>query len=309
MKAICVYEFGGVDQLKLRNVEKPIPKEDEVLVKVYYAGVLPSDFKIRQGKFGKRSFPYTPGIAVSGVIEEIGEDVVGFKVEDAVFGRAKRGAYKEYATIPMKYLTHKPEQLTFKDATTITAGAEAAWEALFSKGDLKKGQRVLIHGASGGVGHIAVQLAKWKGSEVIGTASTKNQNFLKEIGVDQAIDYSVQKFEKEVAQVDLVIDLIGGETQKKSWSIIKPGGKLVSLIGIDNEIASKYPLVIAVYSQASPSLEELNQLSGLMAQGIINAEIEAIYPFEKVREATKKCESKHGRGRILLQVHTVNKTN
>ncbi|MGB6177944.1 NADP-dependent oxidoreductase [Carnobacterium sp.] len=309
MKAICVYEFGGVDQLKLRNVEKPIPKEDEVLVKVYYAGVLPSDFKIRQGKFGKRSFPYTPGIAVSGVIEEIGEDVVGFKVEDAVFGRAKRGAYKEYATIPMKHLTHKPEQLLFKDATTITAGAEAAWEALFSKGDLKKEQRVLIHGAAGGVGHFAVQLARWKGSEVIGTASTKNQNFLKEIGVDQAIDYSVQKFEKEVGQVDLVIDLIGGETQKKSWSIIKPGGKLVSLIGIDNELASKYPLVIAIYSQDSPPLNELNQLSGLMAQGIINAEIEAIYPFEKVREATKKCESKHGRGRILLQVHTVNKTD
>lgn len=303
MKAIRVYEFGGVNQLKLEDIEKPIPKEDEVLVKVFYAGVLPSDFKIRQGKFGKKRFPYTPGIAISGVIEEIGKDVSGFKLGDAVFGRTKRGAYKEYATIPMKHLTHKPEKLTFKEAATITAGAETAWEALFSKGKLKKGQRVLIHGASGGVGHFAVQLAKWKGSHVVGTASSKNQHFLKEIGVDQAIDYTVQKFEKEVTQVDLVIDLIGGETQSKSWSIIKPGGKLVSLIGINDKVASKYPLVTAIYSQTSPALKELAQLSELMANGTINTEIEALFPLEQVREATKKCESGHGRGRILLQIN------
>lgn len=303
MKAIRVYEFGDIDQLKLEEIEKPIPKEDEVLVKVHYAGVLPSDFKIRQGKFGKRKFPYTPGIAASGVIEEIGKDVVGFKVGEAVFGRTKRGAYKEYATIPMKNLNHKPKKLAFKDAATITAGAETAWEALFSKGKLEKGQRVLIHGASGGVGQFAVQLAKWKGSEVIGTASSKNQAFLKKIGADQAIDYTVQRFEKEVEQVDLVIDLIGGETQKKSWPIIKPGGTLVSLISIDEEMASKYPLVTAIYSQTSPTLKELDQLSGLMANGTINTEIEAIFPLKQVREATKKCESGHGRGRILLQIN------
>ncbi len=302
MKAIRVYEFGDTEQLKYEEIDIPVPKDEEVLIKVYYAGVLPIDFKIRQGKFGKRKFPYTPGIAASGVIEEIGKDVVGFKVGEAVFGRTKRGAYKEYATIPIKNLNHKPKQLTFEDAATITAGAEAAWEALFSKGELKEGQRVLIHGASGGVGQFAVQLAKWKGSEVIGTASSKNQTFLKKLGVDQAIDYTAKSFEKEVAKVDLVVDLIGGDTQNKSWSVIKPGGKLVSLIDIDETAAEDYPLVTAIFSQASPTLEELDKLSDLMANGTIKSGIGAIFPLNQVREATKKCETRHGRGRILLKI-------
>ncbi|MEG0289495.1 MAG: NADP-dependent oxidoreductase [Carnobacterium sp.] len=302
MKAVRVDEFGGPEVLKLEEIETPVPKDDEVLIKVRYAGVLPVDWKIRQGKAGKRNFPYTPGIAASGIIEQVGKDVVGFKIGDAVFGRTKRGAYKEKATIPMTALNHKPVNLSFEQAATIIAGAETAWKALFTQGDLKAGQRVLIHAAAGGVGHYAVQLAKWKGAEVIGTASTDNQSFLKELGVDQGIDYKKQRFEEEVAAVDLVIDLIGGETQDRSWEIIKPGGKLVSLVGIRNPQAATDHLVTGIDNQDSPTLSDLDQLAELMANGTIKTEIEKVYPLEKVREAMMQSETGHGRGRILLKV-------
>ena len=302
MKAVRVDEFGGPEVLRLEEIETPVPKDDEVLIKVRYAGVLPVDWKIRQGKAGKRHFPYTPGIAASGIIEQVGKDVVGFKIGDAVFGRTKRGAYKEKATIPMTALNHKPVNLSFERAATIIAGAETAWKALFTQGDLKAGQRVLIHAAAGGVGHYAVQLAKWKGAEVIGTASTDNQSFLKELGVDQGIDYKKQRFEEEIADVDLVVDLIGGETQDRSWEIIKPGGKLVSLVGIHDPQAATDHLVTGIDSQDSPTLSDLDQLAELMANGTINTEIEKIYPLEKVREAMMQSETGHGRGRILLKV-------
>ncbi|MER1935580.1 MAG: NADP-dependent oxidoreductase, partial [Priestia megaterium] len=157
MKAVRVDEFGGPEVLKIAEMETPVPKDDEVLIKVRYAGVLPVDWKIRQGKAGKKQFPYTPGIAASGVIEQVGKKVEGFEIGDAIFGRTKRGAYKEKATIPAATLNHKPQNLSFEQAATIIAGAETAWKALFTQGDLKAGQRVLIHAAAGGVGHYAVQ--------------------------------------------------------------------------------------------------------------------------------------------------------
>lgn len=297
-----VDEFGGPEVLKIAEMETPVPKDDEVLIKVRYAGVLPVDWKIRQGKAGKKQFPYTPGIAASGVIEQVGKKVEGFEIGDAIFGRTKRGAYKEKATIPAATLNHKPQNLSFEQAATIIAGAETAWKALFTQGDLKAGQRVLIHAAAGGVGHYAVQLAKWKGAEVIGTASTDNQDFLKKLGVDQRIDYKQQRFEEEVADVDVVIDLVGGETQDRSWKIIKPGGKLVSLVGIHNPQAATDHLVTGIDNQESPTLRDLDQLAELMANGTIKTEIEKIYPLEKVREATLQSETGHGRGRILLKV-------
>src|SRR5699024_2033508 len=163
MKAIRVSEFGKPDVLKMQEIERPKPKADEVLIKVAFAAVLPIDTKIRQGKVMKKKFPYTPGIAVSGTIVEVGTAVSGFEVGDPVFGRTKGGAYQEFARIPQSQLNHKPKLLTFAKAAAIIAGAETAWKALFTQGNLQSDERVLIQGAAGGVGHIAVQLAKWKG--------------------------------------------------------------------------------------------------------------------------------------------------
>lgn len=305
MKAIRVSEFGKPDVLKMQEIERPKPKADEVLIKVAFAAVLPIDTKIRQGKVMKKKFPYTPGIAVSGTIVEVGTAVSGFEVGDPVFGRTKGGAYQEFARIPQSQLNHKPKLLKFAKAAAIIAGAETAWKALFTQGKLQSGERVLIQGAAGGVGHIAVQLAKWKEAEVIGTASSKNQDFLRELGVDQAIDYQTESFETAMTEkADLVVDLIGGKVQERSLHVLKQGGRLVSLVGNAASEEAKAMGIDLIYSQESPTLEDLDKLAELMAAGIVKTVIESVYDFteEQVQAATMKCETGHGQGRILLRI-------
>lgn len=305
MKAIRVSEFGKPDVLKMQEIERPKPKADEVLIKVAFAAVLPIDTKIRQGKVMKKKFPYTPGIAVSGTIVEVGTAVSGFEVGDPVFGRTKGGAYQEFARIPQSQLNHKPKLLTFAKAAAIIAGAETAWKALFTQGKLQSGERVLIQGAAGGVGHIAVQLAKWKEAEVIGTASSKNQDFLRELGIDQAIDYQTESFETAMTeQVDLAVDLIGGKVQERSLHVLKQGGRLVSLIENAASEEARAVGIDLIYSQESPTLEDLDKLAELMAAGIVKTVIESVYDFteEQVQAATMKCETGHGQGRILLRI-------
>lgn len=305
MKAIRVSEFGKPDVLKMQEIERPKPKADEVLIKVAFAAVLPIDTKIRQGKVMKKKFPYTPGIAVSGTIVEVGTAVSGFEVGDPVFGRTKGGAYQEFARIPQSQLNYKPKLLTFAKAAAIIAGAETAWKALFTQGNLQSDERVLIQGAAGGVGHIAVQLAKWKGAEVIGTASSKNQDFLRELGIDQAIDYQTESFETAMTeQVDLAVDLIGGKVQERSLHVLKQGGRLVSLIENAASEEARAVGIDLIYSQESPTLEDLDKLAELMAAGIVKTVIESVYDFteEQVQAATMKCETGHGQGRILLRI-------
>lgn len=305
MKAIRVSEFGKPDVLKMQEIERPKPKADEVLIKVAFAAVLPIDTKIRQGKVMKKKFPYTPGIAVSGTIVEVGTAVSGFEVGDPVFGRTKGGAYQEFARIPQSQLNHKPKLLTFAKAAAIIAGAETAWKALFTQGNLQSDERVLIQGAAGGVGHIAVQLAKWKEAEVIGTASSKNQDFLRELGVDQAIDYQTESFETAMTEkADLVVDLIGGKVQERSLHVLKQGGRLVSLVENAASEEAKAMGIDLIYSQESPTLEDLDKLAELMAAGIVKTVIESVYDFteEQVQAATMKCETGHGQGRILLRI-------
>lgn len=305
MKAIRVSKFGKSDVLKMQEIERPKPKADEVLIKVAFAAVLPIDTKIRQGKVMKKKFPYTPGIAVSGTIVEVGTAVSGFEVGDPVFGRTKGGAYQEFARIPQSQLNHKPKLLTFAKAAAIIAGAETAWKALFTQGKLQSDERVLIQGAAGGVGHIAVQLAKWKGAEVIGTASSKNQDFLRELGIDQAIDYQTESLETAMTEkVDLVVDLIGGKVQERSLHVLKQGGRLVSLVENAASEEAKAMGIDLIYSQESPTLEDLDKLAELMAAGIVKTVIESVYDFteEQVQAATMKCETGHGQGRILLRI-------
>jgi len=305
MKAIRVSEFGKPDVLKMQEIERPKPKADEVLIKVAFAAVLPIDTKIRQGKVMKKKFPYTPGIAVSGTIVEVGTAVSGFEVGDPVFGRTKGGAYQEFARIPQSQLNHKPKLLTFAKAAAIIAGAETAWKALFTQGNLQSDERVLIQGAAGGVGHIAVQLAKWKGAEVIGTASSKNQDFLRELGIDQAIDYQTESFETAMTEkADMVVDLIGGKVQERSLHVLKQGGRLVSLVENAASEEAKAMGIDLIYSQESPTLEDLDKLAELMAAGIVKTVIESVYDFteEQVQAATMKCETGHGQGRILLRI-------
>jgi NADPH:quinone reductase-like Zn-dependent oxidoreductase len=218
-------------------------------------------------------FPYIPGVAVSGTIESVGTGVTSIQEGQSVFGKA-RGAYAEYVIIPIEDLVPMPDMLTYEDAAAITGGAATAWKALFNEGNLQSGQRVLIHAAAGGVGQFAVQLAKWKGAEVIGTVSTANTEFVRSLGADQVIDYTNSSFEDAVKDVDLVLDAIGGETQDRSWSIIKRGGTLVSLVQQPSEEKENELGIRAKFNTTVPTYDNLQTLAQLIADGIIKAEIE-----------------------------------
>jgi NADPH:quinone reductase-like Zn-dependent oxidoreductase len=191
MQAIRVYQYGGLEQLKFEQVPCPEPRAGEVLVRVYAAGVLPAEWKMRQGFFKNMpiSFPYIPGSAFAGVVAQVGPGVTAFQQGQAVFGRSNAGAYAEYTTVAVETLALKPASLSFDEAATISGGATTAWTALFENGALQAGQRVLIQGAAGGVGLFAVQFARWKGARVIGTASTANVDFVRSLGAETVVDY------------------------------------------------------------------------------------------------------------------------
>ncbi|UUZ83894.1 NADP-dependent oxidoreductase [Paenibacillus sp. P26] len=198
-----------------------------------------------------------------------------------------------------------PETLDFERAAAIWGGADTAWKALFSEGELEAGQTVLIHAATGGVGQFAVQLAKWRGATVIGTASTANLDFVKSLGADQVIDYTVTPFEEVVKPVNLVVDCVGGDTQNRSWPVLKRGGILVALAGPPSFDKAKEHGVTAKFNSKIPTYENVQTIAQLIADGTIKAEMDHIYPLDEVRRAHDKSETRHGRGRILLSVNSV----
>lgn len=239
MKAIRIHQFGGPEVLELEDIEIPEPAQDEVLVKVYASSVNPVDQKIFAGEAEEKfptKFPLTIGWDVSGVIEGAGNKVRNFSIGDQVYGRpfpTTNGAFAEYLVIKADQIALKPRSLDHLNAAAIPLAGLTAWQGLFKFGHLEKDQRVLIHGASGGVGSFAVQFAKWKGAYVIGTGAPENLAFIKQLGADEAIDYKNDRFEEKVRDIDLVLDLIGKDTQQRSLEVIKPGGRLITTIKVD----------------------------------------------------------------------------
>ncbi|HSZ87681.1 MAG TPA: NADP-dependent oxidoreductase, partial [Puia sp.] len=220
MRAIMIHEFGGPEVLKLEDAPQPKPAADELLIKVYATSVNPIDWKIREGARKEKfpiNFPLIPGWDVSGVIAETGNEVKNFKKRDKVYSRTdptKNGTYAEYVVVKADQVNRKPETIDHIKAAAVPLAGLTAWQGLFDHGKLNSGERVLIHGASGGVGTFAVQFAKWKGAYVIGTSSEKNVDFLKELGADEVIDYKKENFEDRLHDVDLVFDTIGAQTQR-----------------------------------------------------------------------------------------------
>lgn len=308
MQAILVNEYGGPKILKVETEERPQPQTDQVLVRIVYATIIPLDYKIRNGWLQEVfpvTFPYIPGFYGSGVVEEVGQGVTDFKPGDRIFGSI-RGAYAEYGIAKVQELVKMPDNLTFEAAATIKAGAETAWKALFTEGELRSGQTVLIHAAAGGVGQFAVQLAKWKGATVIATASTSNIDFVKSLGADQVIDYTATAaFEDVVKKVDLVVDSVGGETENRSWAVLKKGGILVSLTQDPSQENAQKHGVTAKFNTKFPTYANLQTLTELIANGTIKAEIDSIFPLNQADKALEKSEARHGRGRILLHINSI----
>jgi NADPH:quinone reductase-like Zn-dependent oxidoreductase len=311
MRTVHFYAYGGPEQLVVEHVPRPEPQAGEVLVRVYAAGVNPIDWKIRKGFFKDVRpvpLPFTPGSELAGTVELLGAGGTRFEIGQAVYGRGAKGAYADYAVIPAGSLAHKPHNISFDQAASVPVGARTAWMALFSLADLQAGQQVLVHGAAGGVGNYAVQLASWKGAHVIGTASFENQEFVRALGAEIVIDYHTTPFENVAHEVDVVVDPIGGQTQDRSWPLIKPGGMLVAIGHPPAEdMADRHGVRTAstvLDQRILPHLstEPLQEISGLIEAGLLLPQVGKVFPLEETAQAQALSETGHGRGRIVLHL-------
>jgi NADPH:quinone reductase-like Zn-dependent oxidoreductase len=305
MQAILVHNYGGPEQLKLEEVQRPEPQAGEVLIHVHAAGVNPVDWKIRQGfmkDFRPMQFPYIPGVDLAGVVEEVGPGVTAFQKGQAVFGQSAKGAYAEYAAAYVETLALKLKTLNFDEAAAIPVGATTAWQGLFDQGGLQAGQRVLIQGASGGVGSFAVQFARWKGAHVIGTTSTANVDFVRSLGAETVVDYTSTPVEQVVHDVDLVLDTVGAHTLESSVQAVKRGGTLVTIAGQPPEEKVKERGVHVALFSSRVSSKLLQTFAQLIDEGQVKVPIGRVFPLRDARQAHELSQSGHGRGRIVLHI-------
>lgn len=316
MKAVRIHKYGWPRVLTYEDAPRPEPKEDELLIRVHATSVNPADWQIRSGRRFKLKKPFSLilGFDVSGVVEAVGSSVTDFQVGDAVYGWVdvrEGGAYAEYTAGPATDFAHKPNSLDHIQAAALPVVALTAWQALFDAGELSAGQKVLIHAAAGGVGHIAVQLAKWKGAYVIGTASDHNESFLREIGVDEFINYKATRFETVVRDADVVLEAVNrdirverrrGETLERSWGVLKKGGVLISICDTSvSKTAAPYG-VRGKYIRTQANTKQLTEIAKLVDAGHVKPFINTVLPLKEARQAHKLSQKGHTRGKIVLQV-------
>jgi NADPH:quinone reductase-like Zn-dependent oxidoreductase len=307
-RLVRFHRFGGSDVLTMEDLEISQPDAGEVLVAVHAASVNPVDFKIRSGKYpavkGDR-LPYTLGRDLSGVIEKCGAQATRFKVGNEVFGMVAvhGGGYAERVVVDQNAIAAKPAGLDHVQAAAISLAGQTAWQGLFRHGRLKKGQSVLIHGGSGGVGHFAIQFAKAIGAHVSTTVSTDNVKFAERLGADVVIDYRTQRFEEHVSDVDMVFDLIDGETRERSWKLIRKGGVLVStLTEPSQQMAKKLGLRATRYTVEANG-EELAEIAALVEAEKVKPHVERTFPLNAAAEALSLVEQGHSVGKIVLIVN------
>ena len=308
MKAVSISNYGGPDVLNYGEAPQPKLSHDDVLVRVHAASINPVDVALRQGymaEYVSPTFPLILGIDVSGVIDAAGPDVKDFKVGDEVFARldlSRDGSYAEYVAAPAAMVVPKPRSIDHFQAAAVPHVSLTAWQAMFGAANLSAGQTILIHGAAGGVGHIAVQLAKLHGARVIGTASGYNRDFLNQLGVEEVIDYTTTRFEDQVKDVDVVFDTIGGDTQARSLATLKPGGMLVSVVQPPSEETARSYGVRATLIGAYPSTEILKEVADLIDGGKLKVHVSKVFPLNEARQAQELISTRHTRGKIVLQV-------
>jgi len=301
-KAIRIHEWGGPEVLKVEVLPRPVPKFDEVLIRVHGASINPLDWKIREGsRRAMYTLPYHLGCDVAGTVEETGASVKDFSRGDAVYSMIGReGGYAEYAVAKASAVAPKPITLNFAKAGAVPLAALTAWQMLNENGNLKAGQRVLVHAAAGGVGGFAVQLAHHLGGYVIATASARNHDYLRGIGAQEVIDYNTTKFETVVRDIDLVIDLVAGEVQARSWGVMKPGGMLVCALGPPDAAKAAAAGMQCKAQSVRPDGAQLREIGALIDAGKIKVELAASFPLEKVGDAHTLSETGHVRGKVVL---------
>jgi len=293
--------------LKLEDVPIPQPQDDEVLVRIHAASVNPVDYKTREGKYPvvkQQDLPITLGRDFSGTVESCGSRVEGLRKGDPVFALlgGDRGAYAQYVVTKAVEFTAKPRSLDHVHAAAIPLAALTAWQGLFDQGKLTSGQKVLIHGGAGGVGHMAVQLAKAKGAWVATTCSGEDIDFVRELGADKAIDYKKQRFEDEVSGIDLVYDLIAGETQTRSFAVLKQGGTMISTLQKPDEAKAKEKNLRVAHYAAQTNAFELAEIAALIDAGKVRAIVARTFDLAQAGAAQDFLAREHVRGKVVLTV-------
>ncbi|MFM9443895.1 NADP-dependent oxidoreductase [Streptomyces acidiscabies] len=301
MNAVRQTAFGGPEVLELTRVDRPEPGPSEILVAVHAAGVNPTDWKHRGGGPFLRELPLVLGWDVSGVVEAVGFGVTLFRAGDEVFGMLPyphgTGAHAEYVTGPARAFARKPPNVDHVQAAALPLAALTAYQALVDTAGLRPGQRVLVHAAAGGVGHLAVQMAKARGAYVIGTASAGKHAFLREIGADEVIDYHAVDFTRAVTDIDVVLDTLGGTTSTRSARVLRPGGVVVSILPSDPVPGVRVEQLLVEYDRTG-----MGAIAELVGQGALRAHVEAVYGLADAADAHAHGEKGRTTGKIVLAV-------
>lgn len=309
MKAVAMKEFGlDNDLVEYDDFEKPEVGEEDVLIEVEYVGISPYDWHVREGEQeGKRDFPIPLilGWDISGTIKEVGDNVEGFEAGDAVIALQdleRHGGYAEYASVPAEHVVKKPNSLSFKEAATIPINAITVYQALIKTAQPKEGDRVLIHGGAGGVGVVAIQLAKLYETYVVTTASSHNHEFLNSIGADETIDYNEENFEDLISDYDVVLDTQGGDTLERSYGVLKNEGQLVSIRSQINKRKANDYNVEASFVNLDINHEDLETVVKLYSEEKIKSYIDTVFPLSQANEAHEYSQKGHARGKIVLKI-------
>ena len=301
MKAIRIHEKGAIDNIQLEELPKPSIAPNQVLVKIKACGVNPVDWK--STVYGYFQMPYTVGTDISGIIEAIGNEVTDYKIGDEIIGSlewAKQGAFAEYVATETKYIALKPKNLSFEAAAAVPLAALTAWQGLFDKLNVQKGQKVLIQAAAGGVGLFAVQFAKWKGAHVVGVASAKNEAFLKSLGVDAIIDYKTADFSKITADFDAVFDSMASSEQ--TIPLLKKGGSYVTITAKPSEDLVKKQGVTATHFLFHSNPEQLKTIVNLIEQNQVKVFLDKQFKLTEAKDALKYQHEGHSKGKNVLVV-------
>jgi NADPH:quinone reductase-like Zn-dependent oxidoreductase len=306
MKAIVAHDYGGPEVLRYEDAPVPEPKENELLVRVIASGVNPADPLIVSGKYAREfgtHLPLIPGYDMAGVVEKIGAKIMKLKVGDPVYAYLLwGGGWAEHAITNEGEAAIKPKSLTFTEAAAVPLAALTAWQALVDTAQLHAGQTVLIHGGSGGVGSFAIQIAKARGARVLATASTANQDLLKQLGADVAIDYTATKFEDAAKDVDVVLDPVGKDTLARSYGVVKKGGIVVTIVSRPDQAELDKRGIRGASLSSHPNANELAEITKLIDEKKIRPIVTQVLPLAEAAKAEEQAATHHIRGKIVLKV-------
>jgi NADPH:quinone reductase-like Zn-dependent oxidoreductase len=308
MQAIVLHRYGGPETLQMEAAARPEPGDDEVLIRVIAASINPVDVAIRSGKYADdfhTTLPLIPGMDAAGVVAKVGRKITKVKPGDPVyafFTLQKEGGYAEFVAAKENEFGRKPKSISFQQAAAVGAAGSTAWQALTDAAHLQAGQTVLIHGGSGGVGHMAVQIAKARGARVIATASTANQEFMRKLGADQTIDYTKTKFDEVVKDVDVVLDAVGGDTLQRSYGVMKKGGIIVTIAGEPDQAALDSHEIRGTSISAAPKNETFAALTDLLESGKLKPEVTKVFPLANVANAQEQIATRHTTGKVVLSI-------